>query len=201
MKKKLFFSIGTLLLIVTAYYSTIIIIARTQTEKLVNVVLASDRMKLSLDDLSPVQKEALLKVQDPNFYAHKGVDFTKTSTGFTTISQGLVKQYYFNNYQSGIQKVKQSLIARFAFDPLTPKDTQLKLFINEAYLGQQGAKPIRGFEEAAQYYFKKPFKDISWDEYLAMLSMIRAPFSFHYHKKPAKNQERVNDIKKMLATN
>ena len=164
-----------------------------------NVALASERMKLSVQDLTSAQKEALIRVQDPNFYTHKGVDLQKTGTGFTTISQGLVKQYYFKEYQPGIQKVKQSLIARFAFDPLTPKDTQLKLFINEVYLGQHGARPIKGFEEASQYYFKKSFKDISWDEYLAMISMIRAPFSYHYHKKTAKNQERVKDIKKMLA--
>jgi hypothetical protein len=46
--------------------------------------------------------------------------------------------YYFENFKPGIQKIKQTLISRFAFDNLTPKDTILKLFINEVYLGENG---------------------------------------------------------------
>lgn len=63
----------------------------------------------------------LLKVQDPKFYHHKGVDTTTPGTGVTTLSQGLVKIFYFDEFSPGIKKIKQTLIARFAFDPLTPK--------------------------------------------------------------------------------
>jgi membrane peptidoglycan carboxypeptidase len=181
------------------YYAVSILSARHNTGEIVKTALASGRMKLALDDLSGEQLDALLKVQDPNFYGHKGVDFGTPGTGVTTISQGLVKMYYFDNFQPGPQKIKQTLIARFAFDPMTPKDTILTLFINEVYLGQVDGKPLKGFEDASIYYFEKGFKELDWEEYLSLISMIRAPFRFHYVNEREKNLERVSRIKKVLA--
>lgn len=152
-----------------------------------------------MEDLSAEQLDALLKIQDPGFYNHKGVDFSTPGTGVTTISQGLVKMYYFDHFEPGIKKVEQTLIARFAFDPLTPKDTILKLFINEAYLGQEDGKPLKGFEDASLFYFGKRFKQLSWEEYLSLIAMIRAPYHFHYKNKPEQNQERVARIKTVLS--
>lgn len=200
MRKKTFLiALGSLLLVTCTYYVIVILVARAETEELVQTALASGRMKLELSDLSKEQLDALLKVQDANFYQHKGVDFETPGTGLTTLSQGLVKMYYFEDFKPGLKKIKQTLIARFAFDPLTPKDTILKLFINDAYLGQKDGKPLKGFEDASQYYFHKSFKQITWDEYLSMIAMIRAPFMFHYHNKREKNLERVVRIKKVLS--
>ena len=198
MKKKVFFFIGLAFLSIFIYYLSAIMIAREKTKELVIRALASNRIKLELNDLTPEQLNALLKIQDPNFYNHKGVDFVTPGTGVTTISQGLVKMYYFANFKPGPQKIKQTLIARFAFDPLTPKDTILKLFINEVYLGQKNGKPLKGFDNASQYYFNKKFKKLNWEEYLSLISMIRAPFKFHYFNEREKNLERVRRIKKVL---
>lgn len=199
MKKKISLFIGFAFLSIFIYYFSAIMIAREKTKELVDRALASDRIKLELNDLTPEQLDALLKIQDPNFYNHKGVDFVTPGTGVTTLSQGLVKMYYFDNFKPGPQKIKQTLIARFAFDPLTPKDTILKLFINEAYLGEENGKPLKGFEDASQYYFNKKFKKLNWEEYLSLISMIRAPFKFHYFNQREKNLERVSRIKKVLA--
>jgi len=199
MTRKIFLFIGVVCSSVLIYLFVSILVARRATEEIVNTALLSDRIKLDLSDLTSDQLDALLKVQDPNFYHHKGVDFVTPGTGVTTISQGLVKMYYFENFQPGPQKIKQTLIARFAFDPLTPKDTILKLFINEVYLGEQDGKPLKGFENASQYYFEKEFRQLSWEEYLSLISMIRAPFNFHYINRYEKNIERVQRIKKVLA--
>lgn len=199
MKKKILLIFGIVFLAVFTYYLTSIFIARAKTQEIVETALASERMKLELNDLTREQLDALLEVQDPNFYHHKGVDFITPGTGVTTISQGLVKMYYFENFQPGLAKIEQTLIARFAFDPLTPKDTILKLFINEVYLGQKDGKSLKGFEDAAQFYFNKPFGQITRDEYLSLIAMIRAPFNFHYIEQREKNAERVSRIKKVLA--
>ena len=199
MIRKILLGALLLLLVVLGYYAGAIMEARSNTKEIVANALNSGRMKLELTDLSEEQLEALLKVQDPNFYNHKGVDFVTPGTGVTTISQGLVKMYYFDHFEPGIKKVKQTLIARFAFDPLTPKDTILKLFINEAYLGQENGKPLKGFEDASSFYFGKNFKQLSWEEYLSLIAMIRAPYHFHYKNKPEQNQERVARIKTVLS--
>jgi membrane carboxypeptidase/penicillin-binding protein len=140
-----------------------------------------------------------LKVQDPNFYHHKGYDFETPGAGVTSLSQGLVKFYYFDEFKPGLAKIKQTLIARFAFDALTPKDTILKLFINKVYLGQGNGKPIYGFEGGANFYFNKNFTALNWDEYLSLIAMIRAPLTFHYLNEREANNLRVKRIKKFLS--
>lgn len=199
MVKKILLVIGTVLLGVVIYYFITVMDARIKTPEIVRHALQSDKMKLALTDLTVQQKEALLKIQDPNFYHHKGFDFKTPGAGVTSLSQGLVKFYYFDDFQPGIQKIKQTLIARFAFDPLTPKDTILKLFINEVYLGSQNGHAIYGFENGAQFYFNKPFKALEWDEYLSLVAMIRAPLTFHYFNNKAANLERVQRIKRLLS--
>ncbi|MGV3503721.1 MAG: transglycosylase domain-containing protein [Adhaeribacter sp.] len=196
--KKVLLFIGLIFTLILAYYVAVIINARANTPAIVQAALNSGRMKLELNDLTKEQLQALLKVQDQNFYNHKGFDISTPGTGVTTISQGLVKMYYFEDFKPGIQKVKQTLIARFAFDVMTPKDTVLKLFINEAYLGHYKGKEIKGFENAANTYLNKTFKELTWDEYLGLVAMIRAPNAIHYIRDKEVNQDRVLRIKKVL---
>ena len=129
--KRIVSVVGILILVSLVYYTIVILNARAKTPTIVQDALNSERMKLELNDLTNEQLQALLKVQDQNFYNHNGFDISTPGTGVTTISQGLVKFYYFDNFKPGIQKIKQTLISRFAFDVMTPKDTILKLFINK----------------------------------------------------------------------
>ncbi len=81
---------------------------------------------------------------------------------------------------------------------MTPKDTVLKLFINELYLGQHNGKEIKGFENAANTYLNKTFKELTWDEYLSLVAMIRSPNTLHFINNKQVNQDRVLRIKKLL---
>jgi membrane peptidoglycan carboxypeptidase len=198
MIKKSFIVLGLILAGIFIYYTIVIVNARMKTPEIVHNALSSGRMKIELNDLSSDQLDALVRIQDPNFYYHKGFDFRTPGAGVTSISQGLVKMYYFDNFKPGLQKIKQTLIARFAFDPMTPKDTILKLFVNEVYLGQNDGQTIKGFENAANSYLNKSFKELTWDEYLSMVAMIRAPATYNYAKNLTANQDRVTKIKRML---
>ena len=197
--KRILIVFAITVLAILIYYSVVVLEARSGTPSIVQNALGSERMKLELNDLTDDQLQALLKIQDPDFYNHNGIDMSTPGAGVTTISQGLVKMYYFQNFKPGVQKIKQSLIARFAFDALTPKDTILKLFINEVYLGHHNGKEVKGFENAANVYLNKPFSKLSWDEYLGLVAMIRSPNNLHYIRNKTVNLERVARIKKVLA--
>jgi membrane carboxypeptidase/penicillin-binding protein len=190
---------GLLLAAIFIYYFVTVMIARARTPEIVRAALSPTKAPLDLDDLTSKQLDALIKIQDPNFYKHKGFDFTTPGAGITSLSQGLVKIFYFDEFKPGIKKIAQTLIARFAFDVMTPKDTILKIFVNHAYMGQKDGKALYGFEDAADFYFNKKFKELDEDEYLALISMIRAPFTFHYLNKREENDLRVSRIKKYLA--
>ncbi|MGD1889339.1 MAG: transglycosylase domain-containing protein [Cyclobacteriaceae bacterium] len=190
---------GLFLTAIFVYYFVIIMNARVKTPDIVSEALSPEKIHLELDDLTNKQIDALLKIQDPNFYYHNGFDPTTPGAGITSLSQGLVKKFYFDKFKPGTKKIEQTLIAMYAFDAMTPKDTILTLFINYAYMGQRDSKPIYGFEDASDFYFKKKFKDLDEDQYLALIAMIRAPFAFHYLKKRGENDLRVSRIKRYLA--
>ncbi len=176
-----------------------LVIAAQNTPKIVAEAMAKNKMALEITDFSQYRIDALLKVEDPAFYKHRGVDFKTPGAGITTISQGLVKLLYFKKFQPGFAKVRQTLIARYAFNALTPKDTQLKLFINMVYLGNPYGTPVYGFEDAAKTYFKKDFKSITDDQYLSLLAMVISPAAFSPVKNPEGNAERVRRIKLLLS--
>jgi membrane peptidoglycan carboxypeptidase len=188
--------IATLLVVSMAvYYSLVIYSARQYT---VGTVLPNSRntdYALSFSDLSPHQLEILLKAEDPRFFQHGGVDFSTPGAGITTITQALVKRLFFDKFTPGIAKLKQTAIAAYALDPLMPKQEQLRLFINTSYLGHN----VRGFEQAAQVYFHKPFKQLSEEEYIAIVAMLIAPEVFSVQKFPARNAERVARIKGVVS--
>ena len=155
----------------------------------------SAQYPLSPSGLSRRQIEILLKVEDPQFFQHRGVDFSTPGAGNTTITQSLVKLLYFDKFSPGIAKLKQTLIAAYALNPLMPKDAQLRLFINTAYLGPD----VHGFEQAANAYFGKPFKQLGEDEFLAIVAMLIAPETFHVRNYPERNGERVRRIKQLAS--
>jgi membrane carboxypeptidase/penicillin-binding protein len=178
-----------------AYYAYQIHLARLYT---LDTVLSQEKAAhypLKPSALTGRQLEILLKVEDPGFFKHGGVDFFTPGAGITTITQGLVKHLYFMKFKPGFAKIKQTLIAVYVLDPLMSKPDQLRRFINTVYLGPQA----QGFEQAATVYFHKHFAFLTEDEYLAIVAMIIAPETFDIEKFPARNKERVNRIKRLVS--
>ena len=177
------------------YSGWVVYEARQYTTSSVLPAVRQTRFPLALSDLTPRQLEILLEVEDPNFFHHHGVDLSTPGAGITTITQGLVKQLYFHPFKPGFAKLRQTLIAAFALDPLMPKREQLALFVNSVYLGHG----VHGFAEAAQHYFARPFAKLDEDQYLALVAMIIAPEVFDLQRYPARNAERVARIKRLAS--
>jgi membrane carboxypeptidase/penicillin-binding protein len=121
-------------LVVAIYYSWVLYSARRYTIETILPHEKTTRYPIDLSSLSSRQLEILLKVEDPRFFEHKGVDFSTPGAGITTITQGLVKHLYFDQFRPGIAKIRQTLIAVYVLNPLMSKEDQLRLFINTVYL-------------------------------------------------------------------
>lgn len=100
-----------------------------------DVLAAAAEGELDLGDLPKRRLDMLVKIEDPGFYSHRGVDFSTPGAGMTSITQSLVKRFYFNDFQPGFAKLEQSLIARFILDPAMSKDAQLKAYLNFSHYG------------------------------------------------------------------
>lgn len=163
------------------------------------VLAEASRGKTPLSALPDERIHQLLAVEDPGFLRHKGVDFQTPGQGLTTITQGLVKIFYFDTFSPGFAKIEQSLIARFVLDPAMSKRQQLEAFINHAYFGENAGREIVGFDSAARAYFGKPLTGLSGDEYLALVAMLMAPNTLDPVRHPRQNAERVRRIRLLLA--
>jgi membrane peptidoglycan carboxypeptidase len=173
--------------------------AYLETPAVIKRINSSGKMTLKLRDVPEDFQTSLLVVEDPNFYNHHGIDLSTDGAGWTTITQGLVKVYFFENFTKGVfNKLRQSIIA-VVFDNGVDKQTQLEIFINSVYLGTQNGREVIGFQDGARTYFEKDFSQLNKDEFLQLVAIIVAPNDYELKNHAADNQKRVNRIKRLLS--
>ncbi len=193
--KKTLFSFLIIIFVVCSYYFIELLVAKNNTPQLLQKYLSDEIIKQDISEFSKRQVEILLKVQDPGFYNHKGVDFKTPGNGLTTISQSIVKKMYFKSFKPGIGKIKQTLIARFVVHPMISKKDQLNIFVNTIWF----EKNCVGFKSAAKLYYDKHISNLSDDEYISLVAMLSAPRGFNVRTNKKSNNERVRRIKLLIA--
>ncbi|MDO5376570.1 MAG: monofunctional peptidoglycan glycosyltransferase SgtB [Staphylococcus rostri] len=106
-------------------------------------------------------KGAFVAVEDRRFYDHHGVDFRGSIRaiftsikdpdrlqGGSTITQQLVKNYYYDNQQTVTRKLKEMFVAWRVEDEYD-KDEILSYYLNNIFFGDNSYT----IESAANYYF------------------------------------------------
>jgi penicillin-binding protein 1B len=131
-----------------------------------------DRLIVAPDDIPPLLTDTLKAVEDRRFDSHFGIDpiavaralFVNVSSGeiregASTLTQQLVRSYFLTNTRSGFaawwRKIREAFMA-VALELRYGKSEILHAYVNEVYLGQDGARAIHGFGLAIQFYFGKP---------------------------------------------
>lgn len=155
--------------------------------------------ELSYDDLSARRRAMLLAIEDPKFFEHKGLDFRTPGAGATTLTQALVKRFYFDPFRPGFAKIEQSLIARFVLDPALSKQGQLVAVLNHVSFGHQSGRHVVGFADASRTYFGREFRTLDDRQFLGLVAMLIAPNALDPIRHPEANAERVRRIERMLA--
>jgi len=184
------------LAMLTAYEGYAVYRAKQRTPA---VLAAAAQGELSYRDLPERRREMLLRIEDPGFLQHRGVDFSSPGQGTTTITQSLVKRFYFEDFQPGFAKLEQSLIARFVLDPAMPKAAQLTAFLNHTPFGGVRGRRVKGFADAARTFYGRELAALSDREFLSLVAMLMAPARLDPLRHAAANAERVRRIERLLA--
>jgi len=171
--------------------------ARTRTPALIADALKDTDPEIAR--LTPERIAILLAVEDPTFWTNDGTDFASPGAGATTISQGLGKLIYFDDFEPGLKKIELMLMTKYAMTPLVSKRDILNAFLNRAWMSRDQAGPIYGFAEAARRYHGKPLSLLSDDEYLSLVAMLHSPAAMNPLRHPKENAQRVARIKRLLA--
>ena len=169
MKKLLFKMIIILLVIITGfcgYYGYLgyqIYQDKIQEQSLSERVnqLKSKEDYVTLDQISPIYKEAVLESEDRRFYQHGPVDYyglaramlTNITTfsfkeGGSTITQQLSKNLCLSFEKDLSRKFAEVFIAR-DLEKMYSKDEILEMYLNTTYLGEGNY----GIQAASQYYY------------------------------------------------
>lgn len=198
MKKLLFKMIIILLVIITGfcgYYGYLgyqIYQDKIQEQSLSERVnqLKSKEDYVTLDQISPIYKEAVLESEDRRFYQHGPVDYyglaramlTNLTTfsfkeGGSTITQQLSKNLCLSFEKDLSRKFAEVFIAR-NLEKMYSKDEILEMYLNITYLGEGNY----GIQAASQYYYHIDAIDLNKQQSDILVKTLKRPSVYNPSK-------------------
>lgn len=124
--------------------------------------------------LSQDRLALLLRIQDPNFYNHNGVDFKTPGAGITTLTQSLSKRLAFEKFKPGLGKIRQTGYA-LALNNVLTKDQQIALFLETAEMGRSEQGWVTGFHNASDVFFNASPNSITTEQFIRLIAVLIAP--------------------------
>ncbi|HEU5084424.1 MAG TPA: transglycosylase domain-containing protein [Acidimicrobiales bacterium] len=157
-----------------------------------------NRAPVSIDELPQHVIDAVLAVEDADFYDHKGVNVRstmrallsnvesgETSQGGSTITQQLVKQGVLTSEQTFDRKLREVFLA-VRLEKQMPKKQILELYLNTIYLGNHSY----GIQAAAETYFGVRASELDIGQAALLAGLIRDPIDYNPFRYPEVAQER-----------
>ena len=157
------------------------------------------RTVVPIADLPSVIIDAVLAAEDADFYKHEGLDYLgmvralykmvtrgRISGGGSTITQQTVKNMLLKPERKFKRKFRELILARRLEASLT-KDEILDIYLNIIYFGHGR----HGIEEAAQFYFGIPARELNLSQSATIAGLIQSPekHSPRKHPKSAKSRQ------------
>jgi penicillin-binding protein 1C len=161
------------------------------------------RTVVPFENISPNIKNAVISIEDKDFYTHKGIKITSiiravfanvTGLGYnqggSTITQQVVKNSLLTTDKRISRKIKEWVLAP-KIEKILTKDQIFAIYLNESPFGGS----IYGVEEASQEFFGKTAKDVSLAEAAYLASLPKAPT---YYSPYGKNRQALDDRKNLV---
>ncbi|GAA0853765.1 penicillin-binding protein 1B [Aliiglaciecola litoralis] len=172
-----------------------------------------DRMLVSLGQVPKELVDALVLVEDKDFYQHHGIaplsilralianiSAGRAVQGGSTLTQQLIKNLYLTNEKSISRKVKEALMS-VLIDARYSKQQILEAYLNEVFLGQNGDTGVHGFGLASYFYFDRPLNELNLIEMTTLVGMIKGPSYYNPRRYPERVVERRNLVLRLLFEN
>jgi penicillin-binding protein 1B len=170
-----------------------------------------DRIVVTPQEVPPLLPAALKAVEDRNFDTHHGVDPAgiaraiwvnvragQIEQGGSTLTQQLVKSYFLDSRQTLGRKLREAAMA-LALESHFSKADLMNAYINEIFLGQDGARAVHGFGLASQFYFGKPLSELDLSEVALLVAVVRGPSYYDPRRHPDRVRVRRDLVLKLMA--
>src|ERR1700731_1109060 len=141
------------------------------------------RVVASYNDFPRVLIEALLSIEDKEFYRHSGINIWRIAgaafrdiesggkvQGASTLTMQLARNLFLSPDRSFHRKVQEALLA-IQIERRFTKPQIFTLSANQIFLGHG----VYGFEAASEYYFGKPARQLTLAEAALLAGLPKAP--------------------------
>jgi membrane carboxypeptidase/penicillin-binding protein len=199
-----------LLITIALYLSVVFIWASSSVTQVLPVITDINDSSI----LSEEQKHILLKIEDPVFYSHHGLNISQ-GQGLTTITSSLSRNLFlfgkelpgikggFQSFYRGVFECCKKIdlgrdVMALVLNRNLSKDHQLYIFVTSSYMGTNYGKSVIGLKSASNTYFEKSISELSNDEFITLVAMLKAPDFFHPIKGSEELKIRVANINKIL---
>jgi penicillin-binding protein 1A len=156
------------------------------------------RAVISIGEVPPQLKNAILAAEDERFYQHAGIDYIGVMRaayanvisggrrqGASTITMQVARNFFLSSEKTLTRKLYEALLA-FKIEHSLTKDQILELYVNQIYLGQRAY----GFAAASQVYFGKALGELTVPEMAMLAGLPKAPSVYNPVANPQRAKQR-----------
>jgi penicillin-binding protein 1A len=144
------------------------------------------RIEVTWGQIPQLLKDAIVSVEDQNFWEHWGIDFSgiaragvknlmagRVVEGGSTLTQQLSKNLFLTPERSMRRKIQEAMLA-IQIERNYTKQQILTMYVNLHFLshGQYG------FAAASEFYFDKQMKDLTIEEAAMLAALPRSPINY-----------------------
>lgn len=169
--------------------------------------LSNDYAKLN--EITNFTKNAIISIEDKNFYNHKGFDYPRIAKamliniksgeikqGASTISQQYIKNLYLTFEKTWKRKIEEAFLT-LELETHFSKNEILEGYLNTIDFGGGNY----GIKEASKYYFNKNPKDLTSAEASLLVGIPKSPSYYNPVSNFKNAKKRQYDVLKSMVNN
>ncbi|MDQ1389820.1 MAG: penicillin-binding protein [Acidobacteriaceae bacterium] len=158
------------------------------------------RVVAGYDDFAPVLRDALVSIEDKDFYRHSGINFWRIVgaayrdiesggkvQGASTLTMQLARNLFLSPDRSFHRKVQETMLA-IQIERRFTKPQIFTLYANQIFLGHG----VYGFEAASEFYFSKPARNLTLAEAALLAGLPKGPGIYSPINHPDRAMKRRN---------
>src|ERR1700676_1403613 len=169
-------------------------------ERVIGSFALQRRVVAGYEDFPPVLRDALVSIEDKDFYRHSGINFWRIVgaayrdiqsggkvQGASTLTMQLARNLFLSPDRSFHRKVQESMLA-IQIERRFTKPQIFTLYANQIFLGHG----VYGFEAASEYYFGKPARSLTLTEAALLAGLPKGPGIYSPINHPDRAMKRRN---------
>lgn len=177
-----------------------------QNGEIVSKISNANIEGVDIDQIPKELVEAVISVEDQQFYKHGGINYFGIARAFTqnlikgkvvaggsTITQQLSKNEFLTQDRTYSRKFKELILTK-KIERTYSKDDILERYLNQIYFGE-GAW---GVQRAAHIYFGKDVSELTLSESATLAGLIKAPTHYSPYKNMEKSVKRRNLVLSLM---